>query len=97
MRRRYFAHYYKNFGNTYSLMYADTEEDLKLIPEDAEQITRKEAEALASAENYRRKRDQSCSGFADNAIYPVGMTQEEMLDLPNSRKYYKEKYIWERV
>ena len=96
MRRQYFAHYYKDFGNTYNLLYADTEDELKMIPEDAERITRKEAESLASMENYRRKYDGSFSGFADNAIYPVTMTQEEMWDLPNSRKYYKDKYIWER-
>lgn len=96
MRRQYFAHYYKDFGNTYNLLYADTEDELKMIPEDAERITRKEAESLASRENYRRKYDGSFSGFADNAVYPVTMTQEEIWDLPNSRKYYKDKYIWER-
>jgi len=96
MRRQYFAHYYKDFGNTYSLVYADTEDELKMIPEDAERITRKEAESLASRENYRRKYDSSCSGYADNAIYPVTMTQEEMWDLYNSRKYVKKGYIWER-
>ena len=96
MRRQYFVHYYKDFGNTYNLLYADTEDELKMVPEDADRITRKEAESLASRENYRRKYDGSFSGFADNAIYPVSMTQEEMWDLPNSRKYYKDKYIWER-
>ena len=96
MRRQYFVHYYKDFGNTYNLLYADTGEELKMVPEDAERITRKEAESLASRENYRRKYDESFSGFADNAIYPVTMTQEEIWDLPNSRKYYKDKYIWER-
>ena len=46
MRRQYFAHYYKNFSNTYNLMYADTKEELKLVPEDAKRITRKKAESL---------------------------------------------------
>ena len=96
MRRQYFAHYYKGFGNTYSLMYADTEEDLKLIPEDAERITRKEAESLCARENYRRKYDSSFSGYADNIIYPVGMEIEDRYNIYNSNRYYKDGYIVER-
>ena len=94
MRRQYFAHYYKGFGNTYSLMYADTEEDLKLIPEDAERITRKEAESLCSRENYRRKYDSGFSGYADNMIYPVDM--EDRYNIYNSNRYYKDGYVVER-
>lgn len=96
MRRQYFAHYYKNFGNTYNLIYADTEEELKLVPEGAEHVTRKQAESLAAEENYRRRTDRDFSGFADNMIYPVSISQEDKWDIYNLRRYYKNKYIWER-
>lgn len=97
MRRQYFAHYYKDFGNTYNLMYADTKEELKLVPENAERITRKKAESLCADENYRRKVDSSFSGFADNMIYPVALSEEDKWNLYNSNKYYINKYIWEKV
>lgn len=100
MRRQYFAHYYKRFGNTYNLLYADTQEELKMIPEDAERITRKEAEALCAQENYRRKYDRSMSGYADSMIYPVSMTEMEQMylheDGSGRSKYYKNGYIWEK-
>ena len=96
MRRQYYAHYYKGFGNTYSLMYADTENDLTLIPEDAEHITRKEAESLCARENYRRKHDSSFSGFADNMIYPVGLDSYERCDIYNDHRFYRSGYVWER-
>ena len=96
MRRQYFVHYYKGFGNTYSLMYADTEEDLKLVPEGAERITRKKAESLASDENYRRRTDPSFSGYADNAVYPVGITNYDRYLMEQERGFYKNGYVWER-
>ena len=95
MRRQFFVHY-ANFSNTYDLMYADTQEDLDLLPVGAERITRKEAERLCAEENHRRKYDSSFSGFADNAIYPVGMTSEERMDIMNDRRYFKKGYLWER-
>ena len=97
MRRQYFAHYYKRFGNTYSLLYADTKEELEMIPEDAERITRKKAESLAADENYRRKYDRSCSGYADNMIYPVGLSREDVWNICNNSKYYKNGYVWEKA
>lgn len=95
MRRQFFVHY-ANFSNTYDLMYADTQEDLDLLPQGAERITRKEAERLCAEENRRRKYDSGFSGFADNTIYPVGMTSEERMDIMNDRRYFKKGYIWER-
>lgn len=97
MGRQYFVHYYRDFGNAYDLLYADTENELNLIPDEAEHITRKEAEALAAAENYRRKYDRNFSGYADNAIYPVTMNEEDKMHLANSDKYYKSGYVWERI
>lgn len=95
MRRQFFV-LYANFSNTYDLMYADTQGDLKLLPVGAERITRKEAERLCAEENYRRKHDSSFSGFADNVIYPVGMTSDERMNIVNDRRYRKSGYIWER-
>lgn len=96
MRRQYFVNYYKSFSNTYDLLYADTEDDLKQIPEEAERITRKKAESLCFAENYRRKYDPSFSGFADNMIYPVGLDTYDRCDIYNDHRFYKSGYIWER-
>ena len=96
MRRQYYVHYYKDFGNTYDLIYADAEDDLTLIPEGAQRITRKEAETLCSMENYRRKYDQSFSGFADNMIYPVGLDSYGRCDIYNDHRFYRSGYIWER-
>lgn len=96
MRRQYFVNYYKSFCNTYDLLYADTEDDLKQIPEEAERITRKKAESLCSEENYRRKYDPSFSGFADNMIYPVGLDTYDRCDIYNDHRFYKSGYIWER-
>lgn len=86
MRRQYFVHYYKDFGNTYNLLYADTEEALKAVPEEAERITRKKAESLVADENRRRKADSSFSGYADNAIWPADETEEEMY---NPNEYFE--------
>jgi len=95
MRRQFFVHY-ANFSNTYDLMYADTQEDLDLLPVGAERITRKEAESLCAEENRRRKYNGNFSGYADNVIYPVSMTSDERMDIVNDRRYRKSGYIWER-
>lgn len=96
MRRQYFVNYYANFANTYDLMYADTQEDLDLLPVGAERITRKEAESLCADENRRRKYNGNFSGCADNVIYPVSMTSDEQRNVVNDKRYFKSGYIWER-
>lgn len=95
MRRQYFVHYYKDFGNTYNLLYADTEEALKAVPEEAERITRKKAESLVADENRRRKADGSFSGYADNAIWPADATDYELMNL-NGKYLEKVGCIMER-
>lgn len=83
-----------NFANIYSLFWAEGPEMEKLLPEDAERISRKEAERLAAAENYRRKHTPSSSGYADIAIYPAGTCWDFC---PESDPNYKKSgYIWER-
>lgn len=96
MRRKYYVHYWKNFGNTYHLYYADSAEMVAKLPEDAEQITRKDALSLASAEKWRRKYNQSMSGFADVSIYPAGYDPLEY-DIVNNRHYQCINNIWERI
>lgn len=95
MRRQYFIHYYRDFCNTYNLLYADTEDDLKLIPKDAERITRKEAEGYARDEKQRQRHDHNFSGFADSAIFPVNADPD--YDWRNGRKYQLNGLIWEKV
>lgn len=91
MRRQYFVHYYKDFGNTYNLLYADTEEALKAVPAGAERITRKKAESLAADENRRRKFGP---GYASNAIWPADETEEE--EIFWDKHFEKVGYIMER-
>lgn len=70
--RKYYVHYWRDFGNTYNLYYAETTEQEALAREmGAEQITRKRAEQLCRDENYRRKYDTAFSTYADNVIYPI--------------------------
>lgn len=70
--RKYYVQYWRNFGNTYNLYYAETAEQEALAQKKgAEQITRKQAEQLCRDENYRRKYDTAFSLYADNVIYPV--------------------------
>ena len=41
MKKQYFVHYTRNFGNCYCLYYAECPEDFVALPEDAERITRR--------------------------------------------------------
>lgn len=84
-----------DFGNVYSLYWADSTEMEKLLPEGAERISRKEAERLAAAENYRRKYTPSSSGYAASAIYPAGLRWDFCPE--GDPRYQKRGYIWERI
>ena len=84
-----------DFGNVYALFWADGPEMEKLLPEGAERITRKEAERLAAAENYRKKYEKSASGYADNAIFPAGTRWDFCPE--SDPRYRKIGYIWEKV
>lgn len=72
-RRKYFVHYYLDFGNTYHLFYTDDGTDL----ENCERITRKEAERLARRETQRKKDNYAFANYADEYIYPYDMTEDE--------------------
>ena len=96
--RKYGVNYYRDFANTYTLGYVDSGE----LPEGWEQITRKEAEALARRERRRREDDPNFGGYADTSIYPIGMTDEErqearfVADEGNSDAFYRNGLIVER-
>ena len=94
--KKYYVSYYKDFANTYNLMYVETAEDEAALPDNAQQITRKEAEALARKEREARKNDGSFSGYADGIIFPAAYdpTRE---DWQNSSKYELNGLILERV
>ena len=72
--KKYFVDYYRNFGNTYTLVYAETQADFDALRRhypDAERITRKEAIEMARAEKLRRRCDPAFSGFASAVVVPA--------------------------
>lgn len=91
MKKQYFVHYYRDFGNCYSLYYAECPEDFAALPENAERITRREAEQLCRRENERRKYDQAFSGYASNVITPAAGDCCE-LDTPNGYIMPRHRY-----
>ena len=90
--RKYWIHYYRSFGNTYALYYTENAEEERLLPRNAERITRKDALKMARKESDRRKFDSAFSGFADAEIYPVN----EPEDIINDRRYKLVGRIWEK-
>lgn len=91
MKKQYFVHYYRDFGNCYSLYYAECPEDFAALPENAERITRREAEQLCRRENERRKYDQAFSGYASNVITPAAGDCCEF-DTPNGYIIPRHRY-----
>lgn len=71
MKKQYFVSYYRDFGNTYTLLYAECPEDFAALPDGAERITRRKAVQLCREEKYRRKYDESFSGYASTIIVPA--------------------------
>lgn len=70
--KKYFVHYYLDFGNTYNLYWAETPEQLAIAEEKGyERITRKKAEQLCADENERRRNDGNSAYYATSAIYPI--------------------------
>lgn len=71
MKKQYFVSYYRDFANTYVLLYAECPEDFAALPENAKRITRREAVQLCRDENDRRNYRESDSGYASNVIVPA--------------------------
>lgn len=88
--RKYYVYYYRDFGNTFELYYTRNSEDEKLLPEGAYRITRKEAISMARNEAWMRKADPAFSGYADDTIAPIGVSEDELL-----RHYTCRNRIWE--
>ena len=84
-----------NFANVYTLFWADGPEMKAKLPENAEQISRKEAENLCRAEKERRKYDFASSGYASSTIFPADYAGNDV-DLYNDRRYELRGYIWDR-
>lgn len=71
MKRSYYVHYYRDFGNTYNLYWADCPEMIANLPDGAERITYKRAVELCRREREARGFDQAFSGYADAMIMPA--------------------------
>ena len=84
-----------NFANVYTLFWADSPEMKTKLPENAEQIGRKEAENLCRTEKERSKYDTAFSGYASRTIYPANYAGSDT-DLYNDPRYELRNYIWER-
>lgn len=106
MKKYYVCH--GDFGNVYSLYWAETAEQIKMAKEYGyTRITRREAEKLCAEENDRRNYDSNFSGYADNLIYPIDYDGEHAKwDLFNQRGAvfqdgyvveYKENYKMKRL
>lgn len=80
-----------DFANNYSLVY--TENGERPSGDGWAQITRKDAETLASSEARRRKENPSFGGYADMYIYPHDMTEQERYDLECRRGWHTEGRI----
>ena len=93
--RKYYVEYYKDFSNTYNLFYANNDTERDLLPEGVIRISRKMAEKLCAEEKGRRKTDQSFSGFADTAVFPIEGVRKEV-DFYNDKRYEKRGNVWER-
>ena len=88
--RKYYVWYYRDFGNTFRLYYTRTPEEEELLPEGAYRIKRKVALAMARNEAWMQKVDPAFSGYADDTIAPIGVSEDELL-----RYYTCRGRIWE--
>ena len=85
-----------NFANNYNLYHAETQKELAALPQDAEQITRKEAEGLCIDERRRRKENPAFSGYADPMIYPADYDGSAESWESQPKKFIVNGYIIER-
>ena len=94
--KKYYINYYRDFGNTYNLMYVENEADEKALPDSAERITRKQAERYCRDELYAQATDPAFSGYASTSILPASF--DGTMHCPeNDRHLEKRGYIWERI
>lgn len=79
MKRAYYVHYYRNFGNTYNLYWALGGE---AVPANWERITRKAAISLCIRERDARRQDPAFSGYGDTRIYPAAWASVDPYTVP---------------
>ena len=91
--KKYYINFYRDFGNTYSLMYTETDADAKALPDGAERITRKQAERYCRDELSAQIADPAFSGYASSSILPASYNGYP----ENDRHMEKHGYVWERV
>jgi len=95
--KKYFVKYYRDFGNTYNLAWAETAAQLAQAErDDWEQITRKAAESLCARENYARKTDHAFSGYADCLILPIDLDDRDV-NWTDARHFARHGYIVEAI
>ncbi len=93
--KNYYVKYYKNFANTYTLAWAETQAQIEQANNEGyEQITRKEAERLCVKEKEQRKDNPSFSGYADTVILPIDYNTKEN-DWRNDRALTQNGYVVE--
>ena len=93
--KKYYIFYYKDFGNTYSLFWADSPEMEAELPEGAERITRNQAEAKCREERRLRKFDPAFGGYGDAEIFPADYDRE-FYDIRNNPNFFLDGFIWEK-
>lgn len=75
--KKYYISYYRDFGNTYNLYWAETSEQIAALPKNARKITRREAKRKCAEEKSARGHDPSFSGFASAVILPADYSGEK--------------------
>lgn len=95
--KKYFVSYWRDFANTYSLLWTDSQEMEAALPSNARRIPRQEAERLCREERVRRKKMPDFSFYATASIYPADYNPDLHGDIASNPKYRREGYIWEKV
>lgn len=94
--KQYFIEYWSNFGNTYTLYWAETPDQLAMAKAlDLERITRKEAIRLCGAERRRRANNPAFAFYASTVIYPIDFPHPNMDAVYSCRDVHIEGYIVE--
>lgn len=94
--KKYYISYYRDFGNTYNLYWAETLEQIAALPENVKQITRREAERKCAEEKSRRRLDPDFAYYASAVILPADYSGED--DWRDDPAHYRMNgYIVERI
>lgn len=76
--KTYYIRYPRNFANEYNLCYCESADERKAAEADGwERVTRDCAIKACREENWRREKDPSFSGYADNTIIPFHLVGKD--------------------